>query len=124
MNASLSGLDRANQFAPTSYLAASPSGSAAPSKDTLMTSLKLTAAALFAASAVCSPMLHAPVSAQAPAQASAQASAQTATATITAKNPAELTIVLMNAGYEAQLTTDGVGDPMIASILAGMPLRS
>ena len=29
----------------------------------------------------------------------------------------------MNAGYEAQLTTDGVGDPMIASTLAGMPLR-
>ncbi len=42
---------------------------------------------------------------------------------ITAKNPAELTIVMMNAGYDVELTQDGVGDPMISAELAGMPLR-
>lgn len=42
---------------------------------------------------------------------------------VTAKNPAEMTVVMMNAGYEVELTVDGIGDPMIASQVAGMPLR-
>ena len=49
--------------------------------------------------------------------------AQTDIEMISAKNPAELTVVLMNAGYDVELSEDGVGDPMIASELAGMPLR-
>jgi len=53
----------------------------------------------------------------------APAAAQSDIGMITAKNPAELTVVMMNAGYEVELSTDGVGDPMVASRLAGMPLR-
>ncbi|MEP3422156.1 MAG: YbjN domain-containing protein [Erythrobacter sp.] len=43
--------------------------------------------------------------------------------TVTAQNPAEMTIVMMNAGYDVELLEDGVGDPMIASTVSGMPLR-
>lgn len=42
---------------------------------------------------------------------------------VTAKNPAELTMVMMNAGYDVELTVDGIGDPLIATEIVGMPLR-
>ena len=42
---------------------------------------------------------------------------------ISAKRPAEIALVLMNAGYDVELGEDGIGDPMIISELAGYPLR-
>lgn len=51
------------------------------------------------------------------------AAAQSEIEMISAKDPAEITVVMMNAGYDVELTVDGIGDPLIASELSGMPLR-
>ncbi|BDI61357.1 YbjN domain-containing protein [Qipengyuania nanhaisediminis] len=54
---------------------------------------------------------------------SAPAAAQEPITSISAGKPAELTVVMMNAGYTVELAEDGIGDPMIISELIGMPLR-
>lgn len=45
------------------------------------------------------------------------------TQNISAKNPAEMSIALMNADYDAELTSDNAGDPMIRTTLAGYRTR-
>ncbi len=50
-------------------------------------------------------------------------SAQTAEPMVSAQDPEGLAKVLMDAGYEAELTTDRQGDPMIRTELANMTTR-
>ena len=48
--------------------------------------------------------------------------AQNEIETVSAKNPPELAIVMLNAGYDVELTEDGIGDPLIITEVVGMPL--
>lgn len=54
---------------------------------------------------------------------SAMAAAQADDGMVTAKKPAGMVIAMLNAGYDAELTTDDVGDPLINSQVAGYPLQ-
>lgn len=54
---------------------------------------------------------------------SVAAAAQTDDGMVTAKKPAGIVISMLNAGYDAELTTDDVGDPLINSQVAGYPLQ-
>ncbi len=50
-------------------------------------------------------------------------SAAQANDVVTAKQPAGMVIAMLNAGYDAELATDDLGDPLIKSEIAGYPLR-
>lgn len=49
--------------------------------------------------------------------------AQTGEAMVTAKNPQGIVDALEGAGYDAELTQDGAGDPMIVTELSGWSSR-
>ncbi|WP_299193001.1 YbjN domain-containing protein [uncultured Erythrobacter sp.] len=53
----------------------------------------------------------------------APAAAQNEIETVSAGNPAELAIVMMNAGYDVELTEDGIGDPLIKTEVEGLALE-
>ncbi len=50
-------------------------------------------------------------------------SAQAGVAMVSAKDPEGLAKVMSDAGYEVELSTDTLGDPMITTELANMPTR-
>ena len=54
---------------------------------------------------------------------SVAAAAQAEDGLVTAKKPAGMVIAMLNAGYDAELTADDVGDPLINSQVAGYPLQ-
>lgn len=49
--------------------------------------------------------------------------AQTPDQMVSARQPAGLVIAMLNAGYDAELTKDDLGDPQINSEMLGYPLR-
>lgn len=55
--------------------------------------------------------------------AAAPLGAQTGEAMVTAKNPQGILAALEGAGYDAELTEDGTGDPMILTRLSGWSTR-
>lgn len=54
---------------------------------------------------------------------SVAAAAQADDGMVTASKPAGIVIAMLNAGFDAELTTDDVGDPLINSQVAGYPLQ-